>query len=68
MCDNVTDSLTDSLTVIVEKYYNRELWHTCEPCDMLSESLWQSGGETLPNQQKDKDEDKVKDKDKDKDI
>ena len=30
-------------------------------------TYYQSGGETLPNQQKDKDEDKDKDKDKDRD-
>ena len=52
MCDNVTHSLTNSLPLLKNT--------TTEHSEILVNlvTCYQSGGETLPNQQKDKDKDK----------
>ena len=59
---SLTDSLTDSLSLLKNT--------TTEHSEILVNLVkcYQSGGETLPNQQKDKDNDKYIDKDKFKDI
>ena len=36
-CHSLTDSLTHSLTATFEKHYQRALWETCDPWDILSE-------------------------------
>ena len=66
MCDNVTDWLTDWLTDSLSLLKNTTTKHSEILVNLVK--CYQSGGETLPNQQKDKDEDKDKDKDKEKDI